>query len=490
MRNEYPERDLFSPEVLKDFDISKEDCSARLKAILYALKTLYYERPDMVRLVYEDLSGNTDPCKGREGMNAWRTLLLIAVRTGLDIDYDMLYDLANNHEAIRKFMGVSLTEDFHPSRSTIHDNIMLLSKETIEAVNDALVEIGVKKKFEDGSAVRGDSFVCRTNTHYPTDVRLVRDGVESIIRLCVEHSGGKQGWRQHNHLQKKTARLYRSYMQVKRSTRKRGEKAADLEAALETYLKHARTMIEKALQYMAEHTDTEAADAEFPVQDRPEGSLEEQLSYFLAGTEYMCRLAERRCLEGEQIPHEDKVHSLYEPHAELINRGKYPTPIEFGHRVFLAQGKSGLILNHRVMGIGVTDDKILIPVLKELEERFKSKLEVASFDKGFYTPENLIRGKEHCNLVVIPKKGRLSTQDKAHQGSKEYQEHRQWRAGVESLISAMVRSNGLDKCPDKGYAGFVKYVSACVLSRNLQTLGNLLIAEEKEKQKRKYKKRA
>ena len=490
MRNEYPDRNLFSPAKPQDIDLSQGRLAPRLRAILYALQILYIERPDMIQLIFSDLARHGDSGKGREGMDAWRALVLLCLRTGLDLDYNMLTDLANNHEVLRRFMGVSLTDDFTPSRSSIHDNIMLLSEETIEAVNDALIEIGVKKKYEDGSAVRGDSFVCRTNTHYPTDVRLVRDGVESIIHLCVEHSGGKKGWRQHKHLEKKTARLYRSYMQVKRSTRKREDKAADLEAALKAYLKHARSMIEKALQYMAEHTDIEAADAEFPVQDRPEGSLEEQLSYFLAGTEYMCRLAERRCLEGEQIPHEDKVHSLYEPHAELINRGKYPIPIEFGHRVFLAQGKSGLILNHRVMGIGVTDDKILIPVLKELEERFKSKLEVASFDKGFYTPENLISGKEHCNLVVIPKKGRLSKQDKAHQGRKDYQEHRQWRAGVESLISAMVRSNGLGKCPDKGYAGFVKYVSACVLSRNLQTLGNLLIAEEKEKQKRKYKKRA
>lgn len=490
MRNKYPERDIFSPDQPQKMDLSKEDLAPRLRMILYALQILYADRPDMISLIFNDLARSADSGKGRDGMNAWRALVLLALRTGLNFDYDMLYDLANNHDTLRRFMGVSLTEDFHPKRSTIHDNIMLLSQETIEAVNEALVDIGVKKKFEDGSVVRGDSFVCRTNTHYPTDVCLIRDGVESIISLCTEHSGGKNGFRQHKKLMKKTARLYRSYMQQKRSTRKRENKAADLEAALKTYLKHARKMIEKALGYLAEYTSAHLEPVEFPVQDRPDGSLEEQIMYFLSGTEYMCRLAERRCLAGEQIPHEEKVHSLYEPHTELINRGKYPIPIEFGHRVFLAQGKSGLILNHRVMGIGVTDDKILLPILQELEERFQSKLEVASFDKGFYTPANLSKAEEHCNLVVIPKKGRLSEADKAHQSSKAYLNHRQWRAGVESLISAMVRSNGLDRCPDKGYAGFVKYVSACVLSRNLQTLGNLLIAEEDKKQKRKRKKSA
>lgn len=264
MREKYPERDLFSPARPQEIDLSQGRLAPRLRAILYALKELYVDRPDMIRLVFEDLAQTNDPDKGREGMDAWRTLVLLALRTGLDINYDMLTDFANNHEVVRRFMGVSLAEDFYPSRSTIHDNIMLLSQETIDTVNQALVEIGVKKKFEDGSVVRGDSFVCRTNTHYPTDVGLVRDGVESIIQLCVEHSEGKHGWRQHTYLTKKTARLYRSYMQVKRSTRKREEKQADMDAKLKAYLEHARKMIEKALQYMAEHTDIEAQTVEFP----------------------------------------------------------------------------------------------------------------------------------------------------------------------------------------------------------------------------------
>ena len=487
MRNKYPARNIFSPSQPQDIDLSKEIPAIRLRAILYALQILYVQRPDMIQLIFADLSGSKDPRKGRGGMNAWRTLVLLALRTGLNLDYDMLTEFANNHEVIRRFMGVSLTEDFHPKRATIHDNIMLLSQETIEAVNDALVEIGVKKNFEDGRVVRGDSFVCQTNTHYPTDVLLVRDGVESIIALCVEHSSGKQGWRQHDHLRKEIRTLYRAYMQLKRSKRKREDKAADLAAVCKTYLRYARKLIKKAMMYFAA-LNIPQESAAFPVLDRPIGDLEHQIQYFVAGTEYVCRLAERRIVAGETIEHKEKVYSLYEPHTELINRGKYPTPIEFGHRVFLAQGKSGLILSHQVMGIGVTDDKILLPVLKELQERY-GKLGAASFDKGFYSPDNLKNAQEYCKLVVIPRKGRLSAAAQAEQRDTEYVHHRQWRSGVESLISSMVRSNGLGTCPDKGYRGYCKYVSACVLSRNLQTLGGLLMeAAEEEKKRCKLKK--
>lgn len=489
MRNEYPERDLFSPGIVKDVDILKEIPSVRLRSILYALQSLYYERADMIKLIFKDLAGVKDPCKGRDGMNAWRTLILLAIRTGLNMDYDMLSEFACNHTVIRKLMGVSITETFKPKRSTIHENIMLLRHETIEEVNKALVEIGVKKNFEDGRVVRGDSFVCRTNTHYPTDVLLIRDGIESIIALCTEESEAKRGWRQHKHLSRKAGQFYRCYMKVKRSTRKRENKAAELESAFRSYVKYARKIIEKALSYLADKTGSTEL-VEFPVQDRPMGSLKEQIRYFIAGTEYVCRLAERRIIDGEMIEHKEKVHSLYEPHTELINRGKYPTPIEFGHRVFLGQGKSGLILSHQVMGIGLTDEKILIPVLKELQERFKGKLEVASFDKGFYTPNNLKEAGQTCELVVIPRKGRLSAEARAEQRDEEYVHYRHWRSGVESLISAMVRSNGLGKCPDKGYRGYCKYVSACVLSRNLQTLGRLLMEAEEKKERRRLKKSA
>lgn len=490
MRNEYPQRDLFSPAQPQNIDLSKEIRAPRLRSILYALQALYIERPDMIQLIFKDLTRYGAPNKGREGMDAWRALILLALRTGLDFDYNMLTEFANNHEVIRRFMGVRLTEEFHPSRSSIHETIMLLRQETIEAVNTALVEIGAKKNFEDGSVVRGDSFVCRTNTHYPTDVNLILDGIEGILSLCVEDSEGTNGWRQHKHLRKKAKQLYRSYMQLKRSTRTHEKKAADIAAASRSYINFARTITEKALSYLAAYHGSDREAVFFPVQDRPIGSLPEQIRYFITATEYVCNLAERRIIEGETIEHKEKVHSLHEPHTELINRGKYPTPIEFGHRVFLGQGKSGLILSHQVMGVGVTDDKILIPVLQELQERFKGKLEVASFDKGFYTPDNLRKAGDHCKLVVIPRKGRLSAEARAEQSDKEYVTYRHWRSGVESLISAMVRSNGLGRCPDKGYRGYCKYVSACVLSRNLQTLGGLLMEAEKEKERRKLKKTA
>jgi len=57
--------------------------------------------------------------------------------------------------------------------------------------------------------------------------------------------------------------------------------------------------------------------------------------------------AERRVIRGEQVPSEEKVYSLFEAHTELIKRGKAGKPVEFGHKVLLAEtGEKFMISFH------------------------------------------------------------------------------------------------------------------------------------------------
>jgi hypothetical protein len=49
------------------------------------------------------------------------------------------------------------------------------------------------------------------------------------------------------------------------------------------------------------------------------------------------------CGLGEQVPNAEKIYSIFEPHTDLIKRGKVRTPVEFGHKVFLAESAKGLV---------------------------------------------------------------------------------------------------------------------------------------------------
>ena len=94
----------------------------------------------------------------------------------------------------------------------------------------------------------------------------------------------------------------------------------------------------------------------------------------------------RRVLEGEVIPHGEKVFSLFEPHTEWISKGKAKAPVELGKRVCIFEDQFGFILHHIVME-KETDSEIAVSFTRETKNRFPN-LSSGSYDKGFYSAKN------------------------------------------------------------------------------------------------------
>jgi hypothetical protein len=197
-------------------------------------------------------------------------------------------------------------------------------------------------------------------------------------------------------------------------------------------------------------------------------------------------MAARRVLEEKTLTNPQKVFSLFEQDTDLINRGKRPNPIEFGHRVLIVEDHAGFILYGQEMGMGLTDEKVIFEVMQRLQTRFAGGIRAASFDKGFWTPNNLERLSEIIPLVVLPKKGKRRKVDQQREGTKTFGKIRKWHAGVESRIHALVSGNGMGVCRDKGVIAYERYIAAAVMGRNLQTLGTVLLAKEREKRKKEY----
>lgn len=201
------------------------------------------------------------------------------------------------------------------------------------------------------------------------------------------------------------------------------------------------------------------------------------LVHFVGGTEYIRELAQRRVMQGEVIPNAEKVFSLFEPHTELINRGKRPLPIEFGHRVLVLEDAVGFICHHEVMAIGAQDTQVLIPAMKGLQQRLGGKIISASFDRGFHSPENQTELAKLVQQPCLATKGRLQEVEQKREASVEFRKRRQYHPGIESAIGALQSGNGQERCRDKSYLGFERYVALGVLGRNLHVLGKLLIAK-------------
>jgi hypothetical protein len=410
---------------------------------------------------------------------------LASVRLGCDLDYDALHDLANNHTTLRDIMQISSLDDQRFPRTTIHDNITKLSPETIFKISDIIVKLGhgfCPKAIE---KVRGDSFVVQKNIHYPTDANLILDGIHKSIELSVRLADelNISGWRQHASLLKKIKSILRNIQRTARSKRKNKEE--QLKKLYEELIKRAHKIIEKSLDTICTFYFTQ-----FELNPTFSFEIDSRMSeilYFINATQNMCELAERRVFEDEKIPNSEKIFSLFEPFTELINRGKMPFPIEFGHRVLVIQDGGGFIVHAEVMGIGVTDEKVIVDTMKKLQDRFNNRIRIASFDKGFWTPNNLKELSDIVPLVCLPKKGKRSKVDQEREGSEEFGKARKWHPGIESAINALGSGNGLIVCRDKGEEGYERYVALAVLGRNLQTLGTILQKKELKRIRRQSK---
>jgi DNA-binding FrmR family transcriptional regulator len=244
-----------------------------------------------------------------------------------------------------------------------------------------------------------------------------------------------------------------------------------------------RAYLEQAQVYLDRASDTRRKLQHIVLAEVFLGELDE----FMRHAERQIDQIERRVLQGQNIPHEEKVFSLFQPHTEWISKGKAGVPVELGLRVCVVEDQHRFILNHQVME-GTTDDAVAVSIVEETKQRF-GILHSVSMDKGFHSKDNQAKLKEIVNVVVIPKKGRLSAVDRAIESDAEFIRLRQQHSAVESAINAL-EQHGLDVCPDHGIDGFKRYVALAVVARNVQRLGALLRQQEAERIRGPYKKAA
>jgi IS5 family transposase len=494
-------RNVINPQMLLDgVDIGAIDLSMKsrddIPQILLGLQHIYTE-PELRDRVFAILrevlpnrvkgEGKADAGSGRPGMEQWRILVLGVLRLGLSADFDRIHELANHHDTLRQMLGHSDWADKTEYKvQTLKDNLRLFTPELLDRINQEVVDAGhvlVKKKGqEDGLGARCDSFVVETHVHYPTDINLLWDAIRKTIEisadLCQAH--GLSDWRQSAYNLRQFKKLYRHAQKLRHSTSQDESKRQDKEAAMR---EAHRAYLEQAQVYLDRASDTRRRLKHIVLAEVFLGELDE----FMGHAERQIDQVDRRVLQGQTIPHGEKVFSLFQPHTEWISKGKAGVPVELGLRVCVVEDQHRFILNHLVME-GTTDDAVAVPIVEETKQRF-GNLHSISMDKGFHSKDNQVRLKEIVNVVVIPRKGRLNAVDRASESEAEFVRLRQQHSAVESAINAL-EQHGLDVCPDHGIVGFKRYVALAVVARNVQRLGALLRQQEVDRIRAPYKKAA
>jgi len=431
--------------------------------------------------------GKADANTGRPGMEQWRILVLGVLRLGLNADFDRIHELANQHGTLRQMLGHGDWSDKTEYKAqTLKDNLRLFTPELLERINQEVVSAGhvlVKKKgLQDGLGVRCDSFVVETHVHYPTDVNLLWDAIRKTIEisadLCQAH--GLSDWRQSAYNLRQFKKLYRNVQRLRHSTSKDEVKRQGKEASM---LQAHRAYLEQAQVYVDRASDTRRRLQHIVLAE----VFLAELDGFMRHAKRQIDQIERRVLRDEKIPHEEKVFSLFQPHTEWITKGKAGVPVELGLRVCVVEDQHRFILNYQVMQ-GTTDDAIAVSIIQDTRKRFGT-IRSVSMDKGFHSKDNQINLKALAQIVVLPKKGKLSAVEREGESQSEFVRLRHQHSAVESAINAL-EQHGLDVCPDHGIVGFKRYVALAVVARNVQRLGALLRQQEADRIRGPYKKAA
>ncbi len=424
---------------------------------LEAISRVLDANPDMAQAVTQDLvQGLKKPQTGARGLSGDQVLRMLIIKQMNGFSYDELSFHLADSLSYRGFCRLGALEPV-PGRSTVAENLKKVRAETLEQVLRVLVRHALNAGVENGQKIRLDATVTETNIHEPTDSRLLFDGVRVLTRLV----GRAQERCSFGRWSDATKRAKKRLLTILNTKRPEDRTAAYRELLDITYqcLDYARRAV---LAMKAQPKPSQSA-----VKLRED--IEDKLIWVTAVIDQ----TERRVLHGEDVPSGEKIVSIFETHTDIIVKDRRETC--YGHKIYLAAGGSGLIMDCLIASGNPADSTMAIPLLERQKEILGRAPEQAAFDGGFASKANLSAAKAlGITDVAFSKKRGLAISDMTR-STWIYRRLRDFRAGIEGLISFLKRSFGLDRCTWRGSESFASYVLSSVIAANLLTLARHLL---------------
>src|SRR6266705_1873139 len=422
----------------------------------------------MIDAVQCDLErGLKHPGTGRSGLTPQQVLRSLVLMRVKNWNYRELRERITDGYTLRQFT------DFYcqpvPKHDAFNRAFNRLTPETLQAVNELVVQAAVDVGLEDGQRLRVDTTVVQTDIHHPTDSTLLWDVVRVVTRLVLRLSAAVQ--QRIQGFRNRTRAARRRMQEVQRMTPKeryerQTEKYRELIGVTEEVVNSAQKVVEQ----------TRKARGKDLVAEMAIPALRKEIDHYCELGDRVIDQARRRVLQGEQVSTAEKIYSIFETHTDLIKRGKVLTPVEFGHKVFLAESAQGLITQYEVLQGNPGDDQQVEPSLKRHKENFGRAPELYSSDRGFFSETNVKSCKQKgVKVVCIPQRGGKKTaKRKAYEKSPAFKEGQRFRAGIEGRISVLFRGRGMKRCLAEGRQRFQLWVGAAVLANNLMRVAALL----------------
>lgn len=408
------------------------------------------ELPQVAELVAADLArGTTGSKAGRDGMTGEQVLraALLKQMHGWSY-YELAFHLADS-DTFRTFCRMGMM-DQAPKKSTLAGNIKRVKPASLEQVNRHIISFAKKKKVEDGKKARIDSTVMDSNIHHPLDSHLLFDVVRTLTRLLVGAQELVPELKFSNH----TKRAKRRMLDIAnaRNMKSREPLYGELLSITQWSMDYATA----ALPILATAPSISAM------------AMETTLRHYLELGSKVVDQTQRRVFQGESVPADEKIVSIFEPHTDVIVKDRRQT--RYGHKVFLNVGASGMIIDMLIERGNPSDSTRAIPMLERHRDIMEDVPQKAAFDAGFTSAAN-IDGARKLGVqdAYFAGKGSIDVSQGASK-PRTRKKLRCFRAGVEGIISFTKRCFGFGRCTWSGYFSFQAYAWTSVISTNLLLL--------------------
>jgi IS5 family transposase len=407
----------------------------------------------LLSLVAGDLRRQGARETGRRGLPAESVLRCALLKQQRQLSYEELAFHLEDSASFRAFARLPLA--WSPKKSVLHQTIAAIRAETWEAVNQALLVSAKQDKLESGATVRLDSTVTEALMHEPSDSSLLSDAVRVTTRLLDRAEALPAApairWRDRRRLAKKRARA----IEYSRGLDKKRPLYRDLIAAAEA----SRAELQEFAARLAPSAQTGVA------------RWRAEVDRYLPLIERIIAQTQRRVFDGEGVPAGEKLVSLFEPHADIILKGG--RQVQYGHKLNLTTGKSGLILDIVIEAGNPADRERFLPMLDRHIARTGTAPRQTAADGGFASRANLAAAKDRgVTDVAFHKKCGIVMAEMV-KSPWVYRRLRNFRAGIEAVISCFKRSYGAARCTWRGLEHFKAYIWSAVVAHNLVLLARL-----------------
>ena len=423
-----------------------------------ALSLLLDANPKLLALAHRDWTRLlSTSAQGREGYTSEQLLRALIVMFIEGDGYRDVIVRIDTSEFLQYFvrLGVRPTMDF----TFLNKAFGALSAQTLEAMNHIVARYALEQAKITGSKQRMDTTVYETNIHYPTDSSLLWDSFRTVARLgqSIQKELPLLDLHQRYHDRK-----------VKKLATFIARNASSSSKATQRQVKQRYRKLIESVRWIHGVGQDILARLDAHAYRAP------ALAHYLPLVARIIDQAHQRVIKGITLPPDEKLYSLFEEHTELLKRGKAGKPIEFGHKILLAQTGEKFIHHYQVMPRRIEDQDLLEPAIEAHKDLFGHYPDLLSTDKGFYESMKQIADLENkIATVSIAKKGRRTHEEYQRETNEAFLQGQRFRAGSEGSISVLKRAFKLGKCFFKGFKNYAASVGLAVLCHNLVLLTRL-----------------